>query len=185
MQTTRQWIKAASGISDEKASKKASASAKRRSSRLTPLFSPRALDLAYVHTSTQANAAIKRFQRSSYVPNYSSLALACGMGLMAAVSAVRAQTVTLPTSSGVALQTYSPGATTFDVPTTSVITGSGISGNNAQNWYLTIEGSVGGTSMGVSLSSATAGGATIDNFGTVTVSGTSSCNTGSGVAAYI
>lgn len=89
----------------------------------------------------------------------------------AIISQAQAQTISLPsTTTTVTLQTLSPGSTTFDAPAGTVInasSGNGVEGNNAQNWVFTNHGSITGAVGGVSLSSATLNGVTLDNFSTI------------------
>lgn len=79
---------------------------------------------------------------------------------------------TIPSSSNsIVLQTLNPNDSVFTAPAGTVITdsgaGYGISGNNSKDWQLTNRGTVTGTLGGVSLGSATAGGARLDNYGVI------------------
>lgn len=91
--------------------------------------------------------------------------------IAAALAMPVAAQVTVPSSTTtIVLQTLSPGSANFNVPAGTAINtsaGDGIDGNNAQNWRLTNSGAINGAFIGVLLSSATVGGATLDNFSSI------------------
>ncbi|MFK4442772.1 hypothetical protein ABH944_002882 [Caballeronia udeis] len=101
------------------------------------------------------------------------------ISIAAIMSQAHAQTIALPSAtSTVTLQSLSPGSTTFDASVGTMInasTGDGVDGNNAQNWVFTNHGSITGASLGISLSSATLNGLTLDNFSSI------QCKTAQGV----
>ncbi len=68
------------------------------------------------------------------------------------------------------MQALAPGETTFLVPIGATITttsGSGVAGDNSQDWRLTNQGSIIGNLSGVAFFSTTPNGARFDNYGTV------------------
>lgn len=97
----------------------------------------------------------------------------------AALSAPLHAQVAIPSSTTtVNLQTLSPGSTTFQAAASTVVnvsSGSGVVGDNSQNWQLTNYGlittSSGGAVSAVQLNSAVTNGALLDNYGSITGAG--------------
>ena len=123
---------------------------------------------AQLHLGYKHRRSFSGGPRSCLTPISAGILL-ISIGVM--ISQAQAQTISLPsTTTTVTLQTLSPGSTTFDAPAGTVInasSGDGVDGNNAQNWVFTNHGSITGAAAGVSLSSATLNGLTLDNFSTI------------------
>ncbi len=85
-----------------------------------------------------------------------------------------AQTEIPDASSTVFLQILDPGTALFEMPSTNTVTssGNGISGDNSQDWQITLNGSVQADGNALDLSSATVNGLTVVNSGKIHATGT-------------